>query len=143
MSAAQVLSELRQQGIEVTLAGSGLHLRGQGAGLTEEQRHALQEHKPELLALLEAEQQPPTPAAQPEPAPCPRARRQRPVLPPRRTTVQIATAKDGEHTVFEIQAGGKRISDAGWFVGPQWAKQYARERGWKVIESQNARGGSR
>jgi TubC N-terminal docking domain len=142
MTATEIKEACASRGIWLSARGPQLEVRPASA-LTDGLRCEIRQRKSELLALLEAEQQPPTPVAQPEPAQRPRARRQKPVLPPRGTQVQIATAKDGEHTVFEIQTGGKRISDAGWFVGPQWAQQYAREKGWKVIESQNTRGGNK
>jgi len=57
MSAAAVLAEARRLGIRLTVRGDRLAFDAPRDAFTPEMREALVTHKPELLALLRAEQQ--------------------------------------------------------------------------------------
>jgi hypothetical protein len=74
MTARNLLSELRQKGVEVKASGDDrLVIDAPKGAITPELRSALAAHKVELLQILKSEQQPPAPIA-PEPiAPAPAA----------------------------------------------------------------------
>ena len=56
MGAADLLQRLRTTGFSVTADGGGIRV-APGAGLSADQRQAIRDHKPELLALLNDEAQ--------------------------------------------------------------------------------------
>ena len=55
MTAAQLLSDLRDRGVELTSAGGKLRYGAPPGALTDDLRAAMQAHKAELLVLLELE----------------------------------------------------------------------------------------
>ena len=55
MGAADLLQRLRTTGFSVTADGGGIRV-APGAGLSADQRQAIRDHKPELLALLADDQ---------------------------------------------------------------------------------------
>jgi hypothetical protein len=77
VTAAQLLSDLRDRGVELTSAGGKLRYGAPPGALTDDLRAAMQAHKAELLVLLELEvgtgESPPTVATEKAP-PAPRLR---------------------------------------------------------------------
>ena len=55
MTVAQLLSDLRDRGVELTSAGGKLRYGAPPGALTDDLRAAMQAHKAELLVLLELE----------------------------------------------------------------------------------------
>ena len=52
MTAHQALQEARRRGIVLTPAGTVLRFRGPKDAMSEELKHALKKHKPEIIAIL-------------------------------------------------------------------------------------------